>query len=119
MKQARRLSYSGGEGKPMSKRIQTGVRGLDRVLGGGFLAHNSILLKGAPGTSYNIQVRHSFPLGIYTIDSRSGTLPPGGIAEVEFAGLRPRRPELNVIAVSFGDNANFDTIAGTIYGTIA
>jgi hypothetical protein len=76
-------------------------------------------LKGAPGKSYNIQVRHSFPLGIYTIDSRSGTLPPGGIAEVEFAGLRPRRPELNVIAVSFGDNANFDTIAATIYGTIA
>jgi circadian clock protein KaiC len=34
----------------MSKRIETGVRGLDRVLGGGFLAHNSILLKGAPGT---------------------------------------------------------------------
>ena len=34
----------------MSKRIRTGVKGLDTILGGGFLRHNSILLKGAPGT---------------------------------------------------------------------
>jgi circadian clock protein KaiC len=34
----------------MSKRIKTGVKGLDTILDGGFLRHNSILLKGAPGT---------------------------------------------------------------------
>lgn len=43
----------------MNKRISTGIAGLDTVLTGGFLRHNSILLKGAPGTgktSMGIQV---------------------------------------------------------------
>jgi circadian clock protein KaiC len=35
---------------PMNHRITTGVAGLDTILCGGFLRHNSILLKGAPGT---------------------------------------------------------------------
>ncbi|MBN1866378.1 hypothetical protein JW916_03705 [Candidatus Sumerlaeota bacterium] len=34
----------------MSDRIKTGSPGLDSILCGGFLRHNSILLKGAPGT---------------------------------------------------------------------
>lgn len=34
----------------MSNRIQTGIPGLDTILCGGFLRHNSILLKGSPGT---------------------------------------------------------------------
>ena len=76
-------------------------------------------LKGQPGKNYNIQIRHSFPLGIYTIETKTGTLPPGGIAEVEFAGLRPRRPEINIIASSTGDDANFDTIGATLYATVA
>ena len=76
-------------------------------------------LKGAPGKNYNIQIRHSFPLGIYTIASMVGTLPPGGFAEVEFAGLRPRRPEINIVAFSTGDDTNFDTIGATFYATIA
>jgi circadian clock protein KaiC len=33
----------------MPRLMQTGIEGLDRVLCGGFLYHNSILLKGAPG----------------------------------------------------------------------
>jgi hypothetical protein len=76
-------------------------------------------LKGRPGKNYNIQVRHSFPLGIYTIETKTGTLPPGGIAEVEFAGLRPRRPEINIIGFSTGDDTDFDTIGATLYATIA
>ena len=76
-------------------------------------------LKGAPGKNYNIQIRHSFPLGIYTIAGKTGTLPPGGFAEVGFAGLRPRRPELNIIAFSTGDDTDFETIGATFYATIA
>lgn len=34
----------------MSDRLQTGIDGLDRLLGGGLLYHNSILLKGPPGS---------------------------------------------------------------------
>lgn len=43
----------------MMKRLQTGIKGLDTILEGGFLRHNSILFKGAPGagkTSLGIQV---------------------------------------------------------------
>lgn len=43
----------------MTQLMKTGVEGLDRVLCGGFLYHNSILLKGAPGcgkTTLGIQV---------------------------------------------------------------
>jgi circadian clock protein KaiC len=43
----------------MTTRVQTGIDGLDRILCGGFLRHNSILLKGAPGTgktSLGIQI---------------------------------------------------------------
>ena|GEM_PF-3414976 len=76
-------------------------------------------LKGQPGKNYNIQIRHSFPLGIYTIASKVGTLPPGGFAEVEFAGLRPRRPEINIIASSTGDDTDFETVGATFYATIA
>jgi circadian clock protein KaiC len=34
----------------MADRMQTGIAGLDRLLGGGFLHHNSVLLKGSPGS---------------------------------------------------------------------
>jgi len=34
----------------MNARITTGIKGLDTILCGGFLRHNSILLKGSPGT---------------------------------------------------------------------
>jgi len=44
---------------------------------------------------------------------------PGGFAEVEFAGLRPRRPEINIVAFSAGDDTNFETIGATFYATIA
>lgn len=43
----------------MSNRLTTGIEGLDAVLGGGFLRHNSILVKGAPGagkTSLGVQM---------------------------------------------------------------
>ncbi|MFP4379945.1 MAG: ATPase domain-containing protein [Candidatus Sumerlaeia bacterium] len=43
----------------MSNFISTGIAGLDTILEGGFLRHNSILLKGAPGTgktSLGIQI---------------------------------------------------------------
>lgn len=43
----------------MPKMMQTGVDGLDQILGGGLLYHNSVLLKGAPGsgkTTLGIQI---------------------------------------------------------------
>ncbi|MBN1475684.1 hypothetical protein JXA47_02925, partial [Candidatus Sumerlaeota bacterium] len=43
----------------MAERMQTGIPGLDRLLGGGFLHHNSVLLKGSPGagkTTLGIQM---------------------------------------------------------------
>ncbi|NQU44467.1 hypothetical protein HQ520_14345 [bacterium] len=42
-----------------TSRIRTGIPGLDTILDGGFLRHNSVLLKGAPGTgktSLGIQI---------------------------------------------------------------
>lgn len=43
----------------MTKLMKTGIEGLDRVLDGGFLHHNAILLKGEPGagkTTLGIQI---------------------------------------------------------------
>lgn len=43
----------------MPQRMKTGIRGLDEILQGGFLYHNSILVKGPPGsgkTTLGIQV---------------------------------------------------------------
>lgn len=43
----------------MTKQMKTGIEGLDRVLCGGFLYHNSIVIKGAPGcgkTTLGIQI---------------------------------------------------------------
>lgn len=54
----------------MSKRLKTGIEGLDTVLDGGFLYHNSILIKGEPGSGkttlgiqaiYNGIVQHNEP----------------------------------------------------------
>jgi len=44
----------------MAQRMQTGINGLDEILHGGFLYHNSILLKGPPGSGKTT-------LGIQTI----------------------------------------------------
>ncbi|GAB4311482.1 MAG: circadian clock protein KaiC [Candidatus Sumerlaeia bacterium] len=46
-------------GSGMSKRMKTGIEGLDAILDGGFLYHNSILVKGEPGagkTTLGIQI---------------------------------------------------------------
>lgn len=43
----------------MPKRMKTGITGLDKILDGGFLYHNSILVKGPPGsgkTTLGIQI---------------------------------------------------------------
>ena len=43
----------------MPQRMKTGIEGLDRILDGGFLYHNAILVKGPPGagkTTLGIQI---------------------------------------------------------------
>ena len=43
----------------MIERVKTGIPGLDIILDGGFLYHNSILIKGPPGsgkTTLGIQI---------------------------------------------------------------
>ena len=53
---ARRVPRS-TTGQATDARTLTGVRGLDRILGGGFLPGSTIMLIGAPGTGKTILAR--------------------------------------------------------------
>ncbi len=79
--------------------------------------------RGPANKHWQVQLRHHHPkstvgpTATYVIDSKSGDLPPGGFALAEFSAVRPRLPELDIIAFSNTDQ-NFDTVVATVYATV-
>lgn len=96
-----------------------------RVNVGGYPFVNIVVqVRGKVDKYFQVQIRHHHPgssVGptcTFTIASESGNLGPAGFEMATFNGLRPMMPEVDIILFT-DDEEDFDTVAATIYATVA
>jgi hypothetical protein len=92
---------------------------------GGYPILNFVIqFRGKAGKYFQVQVRHHHPsasigpTATFVFASESGNLGPAGFEIATFNGLRPMLPEVDIVAFS-DDDTNFDTVAATVYATVA
>lgn len=111
-------------------RVETGVGGKTKPFHWIFNADGypivnvALQFRGPAGKSFQVQLRHHHPAATvgptctYVIERKQGALGPAGFELIEFPAVRPRLPVLDIIA--FGDvDPGFDTVACTVYATVA